>query len=222
MVLKNNPATEHHHPEKRADFLIHMYDQMFNDINTHILVVWQSVGTIIGAFALFALVEKQVISLDVASALMVLVACWLIAHLYDASYWYNRNLVIIANIERVFLKQEDLRNVHYYFGAHRKTATMLTHLKIQYAFGAAVAILVLFYHYQTRHPLESIQRGAEPQRLLPWAALLVSIILLGFLRKKRVADYNEFLKNSPGLEIDTTGIEYGGGHPRHEPKPTGH
>jgi len=73
-----------------------MYKQMFNDINRHIVVIWQSVGVLLGAFTLFALVEKQVIPLDVASALLVLIAAWLTAHLYDASYWYNRNLVIIA------------------------------------------------------------------------------------------------------------------------------
>jgi hypothetical protein len=33
------------------------------------------------------------------------------------SYWYNRNLVIIANIERQFLGRKE---IHYYFGKHRK------------------------------------------------------------------------------------------------------
>ena len=45
----------------RKEFLLKMYDQMFNDINTHILVVWQSVGVVVGAFAVFALVEKNII-----------------------------------------------------------------------------------------------------------------------------------------------------------------
>ncbi len=105
---------------KRDEFLLHMYDQMFNDINTHILVVWQSVGVLVGAFAIFALTEKQIITLDIAAALIVLLAAWLIGHIYDASYWYNRNLVIIANIERQFLAAADLKEVHYYFGKHRK------------------------------------------------------------------------------------------------------
>src|SRR5229473_588490 len=95
----------------RKEFLLKMYDQMFNDIDTHILVVWQSVGVLVGAFAIFALAEKQVISFDMATAMVVLLASWLLAHLQDASYWYNRNLVIIANIERQFLVESDLRSI---------------------------------------------------------------------------------------------------------------
>jgi hypothetical protein len=118
-------------PADRRDFLLKMYDQMFNDINTHILVVWQSVAVVVGAFAVFALVEKAVISADVAAALILLLCGWLIAHLYDASYWYNRNLVIIANIERQFLSSADLKGIHYDFGKHRAKSAMLTHLRIQ-------------------------------------------------------------------------------------------
>src|SRR3546814_2866580 len=43
------------------------------------------------------------ISLDVAASLIILLCAWLYAHMLDAAYWYNRNLVIIANIERQFL-----------------------------------------------------------------------------------------------------------------------
>src|SRR5688572_26301844 len=103
----------------RNEFLVAMYNQMFNDINTHVLVVWQSAGVLVTAFAILTLVEKDVVSLDVATALVVLIAGWLLAHLHDAAYWYNRNLAIIANIERQFLGQGDLRDIHYYWGSHR-------------------------------------------------------------------------------------------------------
>ena len=84
-------------PEKaRLDFLLAMYAQLMNDINRHIVVVWQSVGVLFGAFAVFALVEKKILSLDIATSLIVMLCAWVIAHVYDASYWYNRNLVIIA------------------------------------------------------------------------------------------------------------------------------
>src|SRR5215471_11862631 len=124
----------------KHDFLIHMYDQMFNDINTHILVVWQSIAVVVGALATFALVEKNILSLDVATAVVVLLCAWLLAHLYDASYWYNRNLVIIANIERQFLEKEDLTNIHYYFGKHRRKNSMLTHLRIQWHLGFLISL----------------------------------------------------------------------------------
>jgi hypothetical protein len=136
--------------DDRKEFLGKMYDQMFNDIDTHILVVWQSVGVVIGAFAVFALVEKNIIPIDFACSLMILLSAWLIANLYDASYWYNRNLAIIANIERQFLKSADLKEIHYYFGQHRKKSAMFTHLKIQYALGLGIAVLFVCYHFVLR------------------------------------------------------------------------
>jgi hypothetical protein len=192
-----------------------MYDQMFNDINTHILVVWQSVGVLIGAFAIFALTEKQVITLDVAAALIVLIAAWLIGHLYDASYWYNRNLVIIANIERQFLADSDLREVHYYFGKHRKKGTMIMHLRIQYALAIGIAFVVLLFHFLTRVRLgfSAPWSAFDPLRSLPYAVLGLAFLAIRFLKIKREQAYAEFLQNSPGKSIDTGGIIFGIGHP---------
>ncbi len=83
--------------KRRADFLQKMYVQMFDDIKVQLQVVWQAVAVVAGTFGLFALVEKGVIPLDVAVSIVVVIAAWLIAHVIEASYWYNRNLVIIAN-----------------------------------------------------------------------------------------------------------------------------
>lgn len=202
-------------PQDRKQFLLKMYDQMFNDINTHILVVWQSVGVVVGAFAVFSLVEKNIIPIDYACSLMIILSAWLLAHLYDASYWYNRNLVIIANIERQFLNVDDLKEIHYYFGKHRKSAAMLTHLKIQYSLGIGIAFLFLSYHFATR-VLPGIREpigNFEVPRALPYLFASLSALLLWILRKKRIQDYKEFLQNSPGTTVDTTGITYGSGHP---------
>lgn len=201
--------------DDRKEFFLKMYDQMFNDINTHILVVWQSIGVVVGAFAVFALAEKNIIPIDYACALMVLLSAWLIAHLYDASYWYNRNLVIIANIERQFLYREDLKDIHYYFGKHRSKVAMLTHLRIQYWLGVGIAALFLAYHFITRVlPGWALSlQYFEVQRSLPYLVLGACVILLWKLRENRLSSYEEFLKNSPGIPVDTTGIEYGTGHP---------
>jgi len=205
--------------DDRKDFLVKMYDQMFNDINTHILVVWQSVGVVVGAFAVFSLVEKNVIPTDYACSLMVLLSAWLLAHLYDASYWYNRNLVIIANIERQFLKVADLKEIHYYFGKHRKKSAMLTHLKIQYALGVGVGMLFILYHFTLR-VLPGIHepiKNFEFTRSLPYLFAGSAVVLLWRLRANRISGYVEFLQNSPGLDVNTSGIKYGVGHPIDSP-----
>ena len=133
--------------DRRDQFLIELYKQMMNDIGRHILTVWQSVGVVVGAFAIFALSEKGVMSLDLACSIVILLCSWLYAHVLDANYWYNRNLVIVANIERQFLKKSDLRDIHYYFGKHRSKSSMLTHLSIQKLLGVFLAFIVLIYHF---------------------------------------------------------------------------
>ncbi|MEA2870141.1 MAG: hypothetical protein QOH67_117 [Hyphomicrobiales bacterium] len=203
-------------PEKaRSDFLIAMYNQLMNDINRHIVVIWQSVGVLFGAFAAFALVEKQIITLDVAASLIILLCVWVIAHVYDAGYWYNRNLVIIANIERQFLRQSDLQEIHYYFGSHRRTGTMITHLEIQMALAVAVALLVLLFHLMTVViPIYCYgTKAGTGLTALPWIVAVVGVFAWAYSRSKARRRYETFLRNSPGKAIDASTIQHGPGHP---------
>ena len=198
----------------RKELLLRMYDQLFNDINRHILVVWQSVGVVVGAFALLSLTEKQVITLDLATAVFIVLVAWLIAHLYDASFWYNRNLVMIANIERQFLSKDDLRLVHYYFGKHRPKNRMISHLRVQYALAIGLGALVLRYHFITRViPGFGLPLGDfDLQRAMPYLFVVGAAWYLSRLNETNDAAYAEFLTNSPGLDVDTTGIVFGVGH----------
>jgi hypothetical protein len=203
--------------KRRADFLQKMYAQMFDDIKVQLQIVWQAVAVVAGTFGLFALVEKGVIPLDVAVAVIVLIAGWLVAHVIEASYWYNRNLVIIANIERQFLRQQDLRDIHYYFGKHRQVGTMIYHLWIQFLFGSCIAGVVLFYHFSIRvvHGFGEPWSGFELSRSIPYLVAVLAIITLWRHKRYKDGEYREFLRNSPGISIDTQGIEYGTGHPAH-------
>jgi len=200
--------------DRRDTFLIEVYKQMFNDINRHILVVWQSVGVLVGAFAVLSLVEKKVISLDVASSIIVLLCAWLFAHVFDASYWYNRNLVIIANIERQFLLQKDLGEIHYYFGKHRRDNKMIWHLRIQCALGTGLALIILAVHfyYQVIPGLNLAMSQFDPIRALPYLVAIVSVIYCASVKRNRDASYAEFLTNSPGIPVSTTDMSYGVGH----------
>ncbi len=198
---------------ERQELLLKMYDQMFNDINRHILVVWQSAGVLVSAFAIFALAEKQIIPLDIASALIALISSWFLTHLYDASYWYNRNLVIIANIERQFLLDSDLKDIHYYFGKHRPKASMLTHLRIQKYFGIGILIIVMLFHFSTRvYPYMKHGTIFDPQKTIPYIVIIISYFVVGKIKAHRERSYEEFMSNSPGKTINTTNVTYGIGH----------
>jgi hypothetical protein len=180
-----------------------------------VLVVWQSIGVLVGALAVFALVEKGILSLDFATTFVILISSWSVAHLYEATYWYNRNLAIIANIERQFLTALDLKEIHYYFGEHRKVNKMLDQFKIQYALAVGIAAIFLAFHFVERiAPGIGAPWGSfQVQRAVPHMLLVAAVVLLFLLERRYGEKYREFLQNSPGNKVDVTGIDYGVGHP---------
>lgn len=201
--------------DDRRTFLLEMYRQMFADINRHMTVVWQSVSVVIGAFAVFALVEKAIIPLDIASSLVVMLCAWLYAHMLDAGYWYNRNLVIIANIEKQFLIESDLRDIQYYFGAHRsKKNKMISQLRIQAFLGIGIAALVILSHFIDRvwPGIGSDMSHLELSRGLPYLTLVGSVGFCAWFWNDRRNSYVTFVTNSPGIAINVQGIVFGPGH----------
>lgn len=214
MEDKHNQSTD----SKRQDFLFRMYDQMFNDINRHIHIIWQPITVLVGSSGLLAFGVKEIIPIDIAVTLIVILVGWLIANIYDSTYWYNRNLVIIANIERQFLRQSDLREIHYYFGEHRNKSSMLTHMRIQWLLGILIGAIILVYHVFTEL-LDIWPYFNDPpadfrlELILPYAAAIIVFIGLWVLRRNRIKSYANFIRNSPGIEIDVSAIEYGVGHP---------
>lgn len=204
--------------DKREEFLIKIYEQMFNDIDRHHKIVWQVIGVLVGSFAFVAVAQKGIIPIDVAVALIILLSLWVIAHVYDSNYWYNRNLVIISNIERQFLLKDDLKNIQYYFGKHRDVNAIQTSLKIQLYLAWGIIVVFIVYHFLTRILIGLSLSFKESEidwiRCLPYLTVIVFyFVLVRWIKKKREKNYLEFLKNSPGIEVDTTGIDYGDGHP---------
>jgi len=188
---------------RRDGFLIAMYSQLWNNINRHITVVWQSVGILAGAFALFALVEKHTLSFDWACSLMLLMAGWVVAHTYDANAWFNRNITIVANIERQFLRPEDAKEIHFYFTEHRASGDMLDHFKVQKTFGITVGILILLYHFVTRvvpgfgQPWSNF----DPNGAVPYVVSLGVVLWTLRFKSDRQKKINSLLEKSPGTNV---------------------
>lgn len=201
--------------DERKTFLMEMYRQMFADINRQMTVVWQAVSVVVGAFALLALVEKNIVPLDVAVSLIVILSAWMYAHMLDGGYWYNRNLVIIANIERQFLLPSDLRDIQFYFGKHRSKANrMISYFKIQAGLALAISGLVLAFHFSERvFPGIGLSLSDfRPARALPYLAAVISIATCAVFARDRRKSYENFRDNSPGIDVDTTGVKFGRGH----------
>ena len=192
--------------DRRDEFLMVMYEKMWDNINRHLTVVWEAAAIIVGAVALFALTENGVLSLDIASTLIVTIAGWAVLHAYDANGWYNRNLAIIANIERVFLKSEDDRNIHYFFRGHRKFE-LIEHLRIHAFLGGGFGVLTLLYHFSARvwPGFGAPWSNFEPQRALPYLAGVSVLVAVVLFRRHYAEKYKQFEEKSPGMSLPVDG-----------------
>ena len=198
--------------EKRPEFLIAMYNQLMSDINRHIVVVWQMAGVVAAAVAAIAISEENGFPLALAILLFYGVCLWAIDHIHDSNFWYNRNLVMITNIERVFLTRDDLTLIHPYFASHRKSGSFLEHLSIQRNYIKFAAVLAFFYFMLLKViPTFSLSAPLDFIKFIPVIGLV--IILWRDRERKRFYDtkYQEYLDISPGLTIDHS-INFGSTH----------
>jgi hypothetical protein len=131
--------------ERRCDFLLEIYKQTSMHLGRHVAGVWQCVGVAGGALIAF-MVDKNTPLNDFACALVILLCGWLVATTLDASNWFNRNIAIIANIERLFLSTADAKYVHYFFTEHRPPGKPAEHFLIQILLAVSVMMLLLVYH----------------------------------------------------------------------------
>ena len=87
--------------------------------------------------------------------------------------------------------------------------------------GIGLGLIVLFYHFIERvfPGFSAPWSNFDPIRSLPYLLVLAAAMYLNCLKKLCATKYIEFLTNSPGVAVDTTGITYGEGH-GHDPPPS--
>src|SRR5207249_3278107 len=98
------------------------------------------------------------------------------------------------------LRKEELKTIHYYFGAIRRNK-MIEHFRIQFALGIAVPVLMLLYHFSKRGMPGSWQTD-EMFKFLPYASALIGGVLVWVLRRRHDSSYQRLLLKSPGRDLD--------------------
>jgi hypothetical protein len=198
--------------QKRADFLIAMYNQLMGDINRHIVVVWQMAGVLGASIAAVAIAESKGFPLAIGILLLMLVCFWALEHIHDSNFWYNRNLVMITNIERVFLTEDDIDLVHPYFASHRKSGSFLTHLEIHRNYIKITALGSLAYFLNDEIiPYFSAYNDISLLKIMPFAVFAVLIARDIHLTEKYEKKYQDYLAISPGIQISRK-PNFGGTH----------
>jgi hypothetical protein len=195
--------------DRRDEFLIAMYNQLWQNINRHIMILWEGVGILVAVLAVYGLVEKNVLPPPIAASVAIGAAAWVVAHTYDSSHWYNRNLLMITNIERQFLRRGDLKEIHYFFEKHRSTGEMIMFLRIQWTLAAGTAALVLAFYTVSDFLPRMTALAADHYRLLgvsfasaPYGVAILALLWTELLRRRRNRDYAALLQNSPGKAVE--------------------
>lgn len=169
----------------REKFLLAMYAQLWNNINRHVLLVWQPVTTLGATLALLSLVEKKVFGLDIATSLSVIVSTWLIAHTLDASTWFRRNQKMIAFIENVFLTDEDKAGLGSFVGKNPKSDKPILYFQIQAVLGYAVMALMIMHHFVQRVMPGFVMLGTPDfSKWMPYVCVSVCALCIGRLQKR--------------------------------------
>jgi hypothetical protein len=184
--------------DSREQFLLAMYSEAWRNVERHILVVWQTAGVVGATLAVFVIVEKKVIPSDIALTMEFVVVGWLYAHIVDAQFWFARNLHIITNIERQFLKPSDISEIHPYF-APRSTAaaaSTLDHLQIQKWLARALFICLLVLH-----GIVTFREGWSSTSILPFLAAIGSIVAIGHFKAVRSLKQRRLEEESPGKRM---------------------
>lgn len=203
-----------------------MYDQMYSNIDRQLNFAIKSLFTFFtSSIVVFYIEKNEIIPFSIGVAFAIMVNGWLIAHLIDANYWFFRNLHIVANIEKQFLRYTDLREIHCYFAqkeseekkdiieyinedksktVKEKKYRWQTSLKIHFIF--ALAIASSFFAFWIIKNWNSILENffdtfKKDYNCIPIVVTIISFYLCNKLWRKRKKECLNFIKESPGKEV---------------------
>lgn len=195
-----------HCGSQRPEFLTEVYVQTSGHLGRHINGLWQSAGVAAAAFATVSLPSEQASGplVDYLCALVMVLCGWLAATAIDGSNWFNRNIGIIRNIERIFLTESDRQLIHPYFDLpHRPAGAIANVFRIQIVLALAIALVLLGYHAATRATENPLCIGApmDLSKALPYAiAMAVTIACFLFWLSTKEQE-RKFIAASPGAAL---------------------
>jgi hypothetical protein len=191
----------------RLDFLLAMYKALWDNINRHVQVLWQSAAVLATAFGAALLLKKdggaaaEGSTTDIAAAVVIAAACWLFVHAVDAANWINRNLQIIGNVEAQFLGRADRAVIHPYIGFKRPNK-MLPHTKIQASLAVLVGMFAFIAHFVSRVvPTLDADAAIDWARFLPTITVVVGASLDIWAYKSARSDFARFLEDMKAGKI---------------------
>lgn len=189
--------------DERKQFLLKMYDQMWNNISRHINLTGQCVGAVVGSSVLIYFSQSTPQWMDIACSLIYCIWAWLINQIYDSNNWCNRNMAIVSNIERQFLTKSDETEIHCFISGPFKAEHVLQNFKTQVALSISIVSIVGVVHFTQRvFPWLSGKTPFEILVLLPIIFFFAFFVSLFIIRRVTFNKQKEFLETSPGKKSE--------------------
>jgi len=130
---------------KRDEFLLRLYDNLWDSIDRVEAGMWQFIGLYAAAFGLVVLAVRGELPKEVSGVFGTIISLWGINVAINAGKWFNRNLLFVVNIEKQFLHPEDLGRIMP-TAYHKRRVHVLNELNgIHAAVFLATAIAVLYF-----------------------------------------------------------------------------
>lgn len=188
--------------DKRPDFLIKMYEVYNNEIDRHFGFAWQAVSVFAASIVTILTSTETIAGIPsyAALSLYIVLVTWGIETIIDSYFWYNRNLVVIANIERQFLQDKDAKEIHYYFQSHRKSNKPITFFNNLLLFLIATPLLVIAFYFWIPATAGRYYFYHDISTYIPLVILVIAILQIRASTQKRNAHYREFMTQSPGID----------------------
>jgi len=133
--------------DKREQFLLHMYNQLWNSITRVEQGLWQFISLYAAILGLHWALGKSQPAL--AAYLTIVASCWGINIAINAGKWFERNRMMVINIERQFMCKDDIKKImplSYHKKEPRKLFTWLDRIHIFVFITIGVLSIYAYWH----------------------------------------------------------------------------
>jgi hypothetical protein len=204
--------------KQRHEFILKYYDMAQKDLERHLKMGWETIATAAGAVALLSAGQQGYLPLPLAVSISLMVCFWGLWNIIDAGYWSTRAIAFLANVEALYFYKDDLTYFNPYAGMH-PPIKLMNSLKAQFV--AVVGVITIAFVFFTFHvdkradgisninqALVSLSSFRVFIWFLPLYALATGTLYAVHLWYKRVIDYRDFVKDSPGPGMLNNRKEY--------------
>lgn len=160
---------------ERKEFLLHLYDQLWQSIMRIEQGLWQFIGIYAGIIGVHITIGKE--QPHLAVYLIIILSFWGINIAINAGKWFERNRMMIINIEKEFIKEdlEKIMPISYHEKSFRRWFTTLDRIHMA-IFTANIVVSLSVYWDSLLRPITN----------LVWFVILALVGLIGTILHLRV------------------------------------